>query len=46
MVAVTEIIDNNDINIHLNTIKENYLYNNLNDLLNSIFNKINYGLLR
>lgn len=46
MVAVTEIIDNNDINIHLNTIKENYLYNNLNDLLNSIFNKINYELLR
>lgn len=46
MVAVTEIIDNNDINIHLNTIKENYLYNNLNDLLNSISNKINYELIR
>ena len=46
MVAVSEIIDNNDINTHLNTIRENYTYSNLNDLLNSISNKIDYELSR
>ena len=45
MVIVTEIIDLNDINSHLNIIRENYHLNYLNDLINNISNKINIELL-